>query len=126
MPHPFPNALADRFTLSILKYLIKPPSIRYVRKDTKYGYVEMSIPSFVYLDENGKMQRFNFDETECQFRTKTPVQYFRYKLTGYISEWEIREYLITQLKWYIKYHRETMDESYYRFLQQHPLIGGNI
>lgn len=126
IPHPYPNALADRFTLSVLKYLTKMPKIRFVRKDTGYGYVEMVRPSFVYLDETGKYQRHNYDSTRYRDRSSNKTSDLKIKLTGFLTEWEIREYLIAELKVYIKYHRETMDDRYYRFLQQHPLIIGNI
>lgn len=126
VPHPFPNALADRFTLSVLRYLTKMPKVRYVRKEVGYGYVELLRPTFVYLDEHGKVQRHNYDESRYRDRSSKQTSELKVKLTGYLTEWEIKEYLLSELKIFIKYHRETMDDRWYRFLQQHPLISGNI
>lgn len=126
VPHPYPNALADRYTLAILKYLNKIPKVRFVRKETGYGYVELVRPSFVYLNEAGQVCRHNYDETRYRDRTSKSTSQLKVKLTGYLTEWEIREYLLSELKMYLKYHRESMDDRYYRFLQQHPLINGNI
>lgn len=126
VPSPYPNALADRFTLSVIKYLTKQPKIRYVRKATGYGYVELLRPCFVYLDETGKTQYHNYDPTRHRDRNSRKSSDLKIKITGFLTDWEIKEYLIAELKTYLKYHRETMDDRYYRFLQQHPLITGNI
>lgn len=124
IPHPFPDTLADRFTLSILKYLTDIPKIRYVRQG--YGYVELNYPTFTYLDSKGRARKHNREHSTHTKRNTSRMRYYRVKLTGFLSEWEIREFLLAEMRCYLKYHRETMHDTYYRFLQNHPLITGNI
>lgn len=100
MPHPTPNALADNFTIVLLKYLRKPPKVRYVRKDQGYGFVEFTIPDYVYLGKPKSENRKN-----------------KFRITGFISDWEVFEFLKAELKKYVQLYRETMDDRYYRFLQ---------
>lgn len=104
IPHPIPNALADNFTLAVLKYLKKLPKVRYTRKETGYGYVEMTLPVYCYLDEQGKT---------C-FSAENP----RVRLTGYLTEWEVEQFLKSELRKYLSLFHKTVDTRYLELLKR--------
>lgn len=103
IPHPNPNALADNFTLVILKYLNKLPKVRFTRKETGYGYVEMTLPIYCYLNHEGKTA---YSSSKAKVR-----------LTGYLTEWEIDQFLRSELRKYLSLFKDTIDPRYLELIK---------
>lgn len=103
-PHPNPNALADNFTLAILKYLRKLPKVRYTRKETGYGFVEFRLPPYCHLNEKG-------------LSVKT-AKTSKVRLTGYLTEWEIEQFLKSELRKYLSLFHESIDPLYLNLIKR--------
>lgn len=102
-PHPQPNALADTFTLTLLRYYMKPPAIRLTRKETGYGFIKMSVPSYVTLSQIEKHKWNKNKQTQ---------------ISGYLTDEIIKEFIRSEIGIYLKQYENSMDERYVRLLKE--------
>ena len=107
VPNPQPNTLADNFTLTLLRYYLKPPAVRYTRKETGYGFIKMTVPPYVTLS---KEPRFEWKKDKAT------------QVSGYLDEDVIREFIRGEIGIYIRQFESSMDPTYVRFLKQTTLI----
>lgn len=104
VPNPQPNALADNFTLGLLKYYLNPPKVRYVRPN--YGYVELRIPGYVSLSKPEELGR-----------KKLNIGTNVVKISGRETHERLKEFIRFEVECYIKQFEKSMDTEYLQYLK---------
>lgn len=104
VPNPQPNALADNFTLTLLKYFLNPPKVRYVRPD--YGFVELRIPGYVSLSKPEDLKRYNLKKGVNSV-----------KISGYETHEKLYAFIRFEVECFIKQFEPSMDVEYVQFLK---------
>lgn len=107
VPNAQPDALADNFTLSLLRYYLKPPSVRFTRKETGYGFVKLTVPPYVTLS---KVSRFTWNNGKAT------------QVSGYLNDDVLREFIRGEIGIYIRQFEQAMDPRYVQFLKENLAI----
>lgn len=103
VPNAQPNALADNFTLTLLRYYLKPPSVRMTRKETGYGFVKLTVPPYVTLS---KVSRFTWNNGKAT------------QVSGYLNDDVLREFIRGEIGIYMRQFEPSMDPRYVQFLKE--------